>query len=102
MTRTTVTATVADEGASHTVKLGGVTDSDGVIDLAVGANVITVEVTAEDDSTTRDLHGYGHPRRCSSAGVRQLVPTASPSPRTRRYRRGRGQRYRPPTPTTTP
>ena len=29
------------------------TDTDGVISLSVGSNVITVEVTAEDDSTTR-------------------------------------------------
>ena len=35
------------------IKLGGVVDADGVIPLAVGRNVITVEVTAEDGSTTR-------------------------------------------------
>ena len=35
------------------IKLGGVTDADGVVVLSVGSNVITVEVTAEDDSTTR-------------------------------------------------
>ena len=51
--RTTVTPTVNDSGASHVIKLGGVTDADGVITLGVGSNVITVEVTAEDDSTTR-------------------------------------------------
>ena len=42
-----------DSGASYVIKLGGVTDADGDISLAVGSNVITVEVTAEDDSTTR-------------------------------------------------
>ena len=50
---TTVTPTVNDSGASHVIKLGGVTDADGVVVLSVGGNVITVEVTAEDDSTTR-------------------------------------------------
>ena len=39
--------------ASYVIKLGGVTDADGEISLAVGSNIITVEVTAEDDSTTR-------------------------------------------------
>ena len=51
--QTTVTPTVNDSGASHVIKLGGVTDADGVITLGVGSNVITIEVTAEDDSTTR-------------------------------------------------
>ncbi len=37
---------------SYVIKLGGATDADGVIALSVGSNVITVEVTAEDDSTT--------------------------------------------------
>ena len=53
VTETTVTATVNDDGASYTVKLDGVADSDGVIPLVVGSNVITVEVTAEDGNTTR-------------------------------------------------
>ena len=51
--QTTVTPAVNDSGASHVIKLGGVTDADGVVVLSVGGNVITVEVTAEDDSTTR-------------------------------------------------
>ena len=50
---TTVTPTVNDDGASYTVKLDGVADSDGVIPLAVGSNVIAVEVTAEDGETSR-------------------------------------------------
>ena len=52
VSQTTVTPTVNDDGASYVVKLGGVTDADGTVSLAVGSNVITVEVTAEDDSTT--------------------------------------------------
>ena len=52
VSQTTVTATVNDSGASHVIKLGGVTDADGVMALRVGSNVITIEVTAEDDSTT--------------------------------------------------
>ena len=51
--QTTVTPTVNDSGASYVIKLGGVADDDGVIALSVGENVITVEVTAEDGSTTR-------------------------------------------------
>ena len=51
--RTTVTPTVNDSGASYAIKLGGVIDADGTVSLSVGRNVITVEVTAEDDTTTR-------------------------------------------------
>ena len=53
VTQTTVTPTVNDSGASRIIKLGGVTDSDGTVSLAVGSNVITIEVTAEDDSTKK-------------------------------------------------
>ncbi len=53
VTETIVTPTVNDSGASHVIKLDGVTDSDGTMSLAVGSNVITVEVTAEDDTTKR-------------------------------------------------
>ena len=53
VSQTTVTPTANDSGASYVIKLGGVTDVDGVVSLSVGSNVITVEVTAEDDSTTR-------------------------------------------------
>ena len=52
-TQTTVTPTVNHSGASYVIKAGGVVDADGVISLSVGSNVITVEVTAEDGSTTR-------------------------------------------------
>ena len=50
---TTVTPTTNDDGATYVVKLGGAADNDGVIPLAVGKNVITVEVTAEDGQTTK-------------------------------------------------
>ena len=53
VTQTTVTPTVKDSGATHVIKLGGVTDADGVVSLSVGSNVITVEVTAEDESVTQ-------------------------------------------------
>ena len=53
VTQTTVTPTVKDSGASYVIKLGGVTDADGVVSLSVGSNVITVEVTAEDESVTQ-------------------------------------------------
>ncbi len=50
---TTVTPTTNDDGATYLVKLGGVDDADRVIPLAVGSNVITVEVTAEDGVASR-------------------------------------------------
>ena len=50
---TTVTATLNDGGATYTIKLDGVSDADGVISLAVGGNVITVEVTAEEGETAK-------------------------------------------------
>ena len=53
VTETTVTPTVNHSGASYVVKLGGVTDSDGVVSLSVGSNIITIEVTAEDGETTK-------------------------------------------------
>ena len=53
VTQTTVTPTVNHSKASYVVKLGGATDADGTVSLSVGSNVITVEVTAEDDSTSQ-------------------------------------------------
>ena len=53
VTETTVTATTRHSSATYAVKLGGVADADGTVSLAVGRNVITVEVTAEDGETTR-------------------------------------------------
>ena len=52
-TQTTVTPTANNSGASYVVKLGGATDTDDVVSLATGSNVITIEVTAEDGETTR-------------------------------------------------
>ena len=51
-TQTTVTPTANHGSATYVVKLAGVVDNDGTIDLAVGDNVITVVVTAEDNTTT--------------------------------------------------
>ena len=42
-----------DSEATYVIKLGGVTDADGVVSLSVGSNVITIKVTAEDDETTQ-------------------------------------------------
>ena len=53
VTRTIVTPTVNHSGASYVIKLGGVTDADGIVSLSVGSNIIAIVVTAADDSTTR-------------------------------------------------
>ena len=53
VSETTVTPTVNDSKASYVVKLGGATDADGTVSLSVGSNVVTVVVTAEDDSTSQ-------------------------------------------------
>ena len=53
VSQTTVTPTVNDSGASYVIKIGGVEDADGTVSLAVGSNVITVQVVAEDDSITK-------------------------------------------------
>ena len=50
---TTVTATPNDAGAIAVIKIGGTEDPDGTVDLMEGANVITVEVTAENGVTTK-------------------------------------------------
>ena len=52
-TQTTVTPTLNHGSATYVVKLAGVVDDDGTIPLAAGANVITIDVTAEDGSTTQ-------------------------------------------------
>ena len=53
MAQTTVTATANDDGATYAVKLDGVEDTDGTVDLAVGENVITIESTAENGQTKK-------------------------------------------------
>ena len=50
-TTTTVTPELSDPDATFVVKLNDVTDLDGTVSLAMGANLITVEVTAEDRAT---------------------------------------------------
>ena len=51
--QTTITPAVNHSGASYVIKLGGASDVDGVVELDVGTNVITIEVTAEDGRTTQ-------------------------------------------------
>ena len=53
VSQTTVSPTVNHSGASYVITIDGVTDADGVIDLSVGSNVITIEVAAEDGRTTQ-------------------------------------------------
>ena len=53
LAETTVTPTVNDDGATYVVRLDGAADEDGTVPLAVGENVISVVVTAEDGETTR-------------------------------------------------
>ena len=52
-TETTVTPTVTHSAASYVIKLGGVTDADGVVSLSEDSNVIAVDVTAEDGETSQ-------------------------------------------------
>ena len=72
---TTVTPTVNQSGTSYVVKLGGVEDEDGEISLAVGSNVIAIEVTAEDGITTqtytvtREESTLRGPSLCVSGGA---------------------------------
>ena len=51
--QTTVTATAGDEGGTYQVKLNGVVDADGMVLLAVGENVITIEVSSADGNIAR-------------------------------------------------
>ena len=52
-TSTTVTAETTDTNATVVIKVNGVEDADGTVDLVVGYNVITVEVTAQNGTTTQ-------------------------------------------------
>ena len=78
VSQTTVTPTVNHSGASYVIKLGGVEDADGTISLAVGSNVITVEVTAEDDTTIK-TYTVTVNRATASAPTTGLLSTDSPS-----------------------
>ena len=53
VTSTTVTAETTDEDATAVIKINGVEDTDGTVDLVAGYNVIAVVVTAQDGTTTR-------------------------------------------------
>ena len=50
---TTVTAVTTHDKATRKILIGGVQDLDADVDLAVGDNTITVEVTAEDGVATK-------------------------------------------------
>ena len=50
---TTVTAETTDDDATAVIMINGVEDADGTADLVPGYNVIAVEVTAQDGTTTR-------------------------------------------------
>ena len=77
---TTVTAQPTHASATRVIKLGGVTDTDGTVDLAVGNNIITVEVTAEDTVATRTYQVM----------VTRATDTAQPGVEPRESERGRG------------
>ena len=62
LAETMAMATTSDSNATAVVKLNGIVDADGTVDLAVGTNTITVEVTAEDGVDDADLHRHRHPR----------------------------------------
>ena len=52
-TSTTVTAETTDTNATAVIKINDVEDADGTVDLVGGYNDITVEVTAQDGTTTQ-------------------------------------------------
>ena len=72
---TTVAPAVNHAGATYAVKLDGVADEDEVIPLAVGENVITIVVTAEDGETAK-THTVTVTRAASNdAKLRRLTLT---------------------------
>ena len=79
VTQTTVTTVRNDVEATHAIKLDGVEDADGVVALAVGENVITVEVTAEDGVTTR-TYTVTVTRDGAAATEPDLDPEPAPEP----------------------
>ena len=68
ISQTTVTPTLNDSDASYVIKLGGTEDTDGTVSLAVGSNVITVEITAGGRHNREDLHRYRYSRSASLFG----------------------------------
>ena len=79
VSQTTVTPVRNDVEAAHMIKLGGVEDTDGVIDLAVGTNVIVVEATAEDGETTR-TYTVRVTREGAAASAPDPTPVPDPAP----------------------
>ncbi len=53
VTQTTVTPTTNSAAATYEIRLDGTVDGDGTVPLAVGGNVITIEVTAGDGQATK-------------------------------------------------
>ena len=53
VTSTTVTAETTNDNATAVITINGVEDADGTVDLVGGYNVIAVEVTSEDGTTTQ-------------------------------------------------
>ena len=62
VSQTTVTPTVNHSGASYVVRLGGVTDADGTVSLAVGGNVITDRGNRRGRKHNQDLHRHRYAR----------------------------------------
>ena len=78
LAETTVTPTVNDDGATYAVRLDGAADDDGTVPLAVGENVISILVTAEDDETTRTYtvtvtRAEAPPERSTDAALSSLT-----------------------------
>ena len=65
VTQTTVSATTTHVEASVEITPADADAADGhQVDLSAGQNAVTIVVTADNDSTTEDLHGQRQPRRC--------------------------------------
>ena len=75
---TTVKAVTTDARATRKILIGGVQDLDADVDLAVGDNTITVEVTAEDGVTTKTYTvTVTRAAPPAAAGVPNIVVAAS-------------------------
>ena len=78
LARTKVTPVLSDSDASYVIRLGNTVDEDGTVDLAVGSNVITIEVTAEDGTTTQTYTATV--TRVAVTPTPGSTPTPTPSP----------------------
>ena len=75
---TTVTAVTTHDQATRKILIDGVQDLDADVNLAVGANVITVVVTAEDGATTKTYTvTVTRAAPAAAAGVPNIVVAAS-------------------------